>query len=96
MLAEELQSQPDALVRLFDLQQMTRAFDKAVIEAALGAKRLVRRASGRRAFKIRIAADELDRPAKLGCLRPKIQRERLRVDRCLILRRARQLIAAGG
>src|SRR5204862_2784086 len=50
VLAEKFQGQPDALVRLLDLQQMPGAFDEAVVVAALDAERLVGRPGRRRAF----------------------------------------------
>src|SRR3954463_13949184 len=90
VLAEKLQGQPDALVRLLDLKQMPGAFDEAVVVAALNAERLVGRASRRRAFKVGIAADELDRPAELRRLRPQVERQRLRVDRGFILGRTNE------
>ena len=72
---------------------MAGVLDKAVVVAALDAERLVGGTRGRRALEIRIAADELDRAAELGRLRPQIEGQRLRVDRGLVLRRAGELIA---
>src|SRR6476660_6799246 len=74
VLAQKLQRQANALVRLLDLQQMPGALDEAVVVAALGAERLVGRAGRWRAFEIRIAANQLHRPAEFGGLRPKIER----------------------
>ena len=76
--AEKFQRQPHALLRLLDLQQVAGAFNEAVVVAALEAERLVGRPGRRRALEVRIAADQLDRPAELGSLRPQVERQRLR------------------
>src|SRR4051812_39185773 len=85
VLAQELKRQPDALVGLFDLQQMSGALDEAVVVAAFEAKRLVGWARGGRALEVRVAADELHRPAEFGRLRPEVKRQRLRIDVGLVL-----------
>jgi len=57
MPCEKFHSEPSAFLRLFDLEQMPRALDEAVVIAAFKAERLVRGASPRSGLNVRIATD---------------------------------------
>ena len=89
-LGKKFERQANALVWLFDLQQVAGPFDEAVVVSAFLPKRLVRRPGRGTALHVRIGADQLDRSAELARARPEIERERLGIYRRLVFRRADQ------
>ena len=66
MSSEEFHGESSAFLRLLDLEQMSRAFDEAVVIAALDPECLVRGTRPGSGLHIRIAADQLDWAAELG------------------------------
>ena len=88
-LRNELLDQACAFRRLLDLQEVTRPGHEVVVIAVLGPELVIGLRRRRCAFRIGIGADQLHRSAELGGARPEIERERLGIDRRLVLRRAR-------
>jgi len=69
MPSKEFDGESSAFLRLLDLEQMSRAFDEAVVIAALDRECLIGRTSSCRAFHVRIASDQ-HRACEFRCVRP--------------------------